>query len=146
MRASKWPTYSKKMLQVIKDGEPSASWKPQHLVLFYASSINLLLQKLRINVSTTVSSVLADEFISLFLSPNPSHLLSHVKHHMEDHLWRSQTNPREEDSFACALNLLLMIYSKVRLLPKQFCFDGSWLSTDSITWTVLFSVLYEAEW
>lgn len=66
-----------KMLQVIKDGKPSASWKPQHLVLFYASSINLLLKELRINVSTTVSSILTDEFISLLFLPNLSQLLSH---------------------------------------------------------------------
>lgn len=66
-----------KILQVIKDGKPSASWKPQHLVLFYASSINLLLKELRINVSTTVSSILTDEFISLLFLPNLSQLLSH---------------------------------------------------------------------
>lgn len=31
-----------KMLQVLKDEKPSASWKPQQLVLLYASFINLL--------------------------------------------------------------------------------------------------------
>lgn len=63
------------MLQVIKVGKPSASWKPQHLVLFYASSINLL---------KTVSNVISPPgsmFRTLWLSGLlPWDLWCHVCH------------------------------------------------------------------
>lgn len=101
LESGKWEQASDlltvKMLQVIKVGKPSASWKPQHLVLFYASSINLLLQELRINVSTTVLFLLF-QLVNLYLCysysiPPISSPIKKNKNDNKNHLWRSQTNP-----------------------------------------------------
>lgn len=112
-----------KMLQVLKDRKPSASWIPQHLVLLYASSINLLLQELRINIPTTVlfllfqlmNSYLCYSYPILFASsPNfkkttwkgiyegPKQILERLLFHL------------------CLKTFVNESYTKVRYLPEQF--------------------------